>query len=236
LCLVFFFKLNLFSLHLLVVAVRPPPQDVNVALMATPAKPPINGVMPKSFAVLLTEWTNMDLERFRHSKFTRAETSMAQAYGKRKYLFDTIRRRQQEGQTLQESALSLDRERHVEGARPTTMTNFYRSLHADDDRISRRQKRQNPNPEATPPRNQRAFAAPPPQARAAPQARARGPPANPYNPPPIGGWPAPFPLPTPRIRGGLRDQIAQDRAWHNNRGPNWEGGGHTSGHMEMRDH
>jgi hypothetical protein len=92
--------------------------------------------MPKSFTLLLTEWQNRGLEGFRNFQFMNASPSLAQAYSKRKYLFDTIARRHREGDGQQamlsqkESALSLDRER---GAR--SMAKFYCLLHTDDDKI-----------------------------------------------------------------------------------------------------
>ena len=98
--------------------------------------------MPKSFVLLLAEWRNRGLEEFRRYSFPPGNASLAQAYKKRKYLFDTIsggEERQLGVLALEESARALDRRR---GA--VTMATFYRTLHESDTQIVRREKRRRP--------------------------------------------------------------------------------------------
>ena len=67
--------------------------------------------MPKSFVQLLAEWRNRGLEEFRNYSFPPGNNSLAQAYKKRKYLFDTIYAGQGGEQgvlALEESARALD--------------------------------------------------------------------------------------------------------------------------------
>jgi hypothetical protein len=55
---------------------------INEALRATPRLPAIGTPMPKSFALLLTEWQNRGLEAFRNCQFMNVLPSLAQVYSK----------------------------------------------------------------------------------------------------------------------------------------------------------
>ena len=142
----------------------------------------------------------MGLEIFRNYKFQKA-TPMAQAYWKRKYLFDTIASRFETGVLLlsmEESAASLDRER---GRR--TMTGFFRILHDADPTIVRRQRQGNGNA----PRRRDATPAPAPAREV--RRRARRPPQP----------------PRARNRDVMIDGV-RARDWA--RSNLWSGGGNTS--------
>jgi hypothetical protein len=100
---------------------RPPPaMTINEALRATPRLPAIGTPMLKSFSLLLMEWQNRGLKAFWIFQFMNELPSLAQAYSKQKYLFDTITAphhcegdEQQAMLSLEESAVSLDCERDV---------------------------------------------------------------------------------------------------------------------------
>lgn len=216
----FFFCFNLYAL----LAPDPPPPAVparraplnlNDALMASPRMPSIDNKMPKSFAVLLAEWQNLDLESFRNARLH--EQKQAQAYGKRKYLYDTIASRSEaQGVTLQAMARSLDVERVY---RKETMTAFFRFLHGGDDSIARRRSR----PRARPAAAARVRPARPHPAHAAPRT-ARAPAAV---VPPQGGWPPVRPAGPAITINGLPAAVAhaQERAANGA----WESTGRTSG-------
>jgi hypothetical protein len=135
--------------------------------------PPLVDGLPESFGHLLAEWENKELASFRTLKFPPGDHALGQRYAKRKYLFDTIVRKQPAGQSLKESARLLD----VERGR-TSLNKRYTELKKVDSFIVRRQKRR--NPDDTPPRGAApAPPAPPPIRRnvryRAPQAaRGRG--------------------------------------------------------------
>ena len=100
--------------------------------------------MPKSFVQLLAEWRNRDLEEFRNYAFPPGNNSLAQAYKKCKYLFDTIAAGQggQQGMlALEQSARALDGERGG-----LSLAAFYRQRHDNDDNVVGREKRRRPNP------------------------------------------------------------------------------------------
>jgi hypothetical protein len=62
--------------------------------------------MPRNFVLLLTEWQNRGLEAFRNVVFLDAST-LTQAYGKRKYLYDYVVRTKEATQLLEERAAVL---------------------------------------------------------------------------------------------------------------------------------
>jgi hypothetical protein len=109
----------------------------------------------------------MGLEAFRNFKFrnTTAATSVAQAFTKRKYLYDTIVQRCEPQQRLEDAAASLDRARGT-----MTMTAFHRHLHAADESIVRRRRRRDDSEEEVPRRR-----APPPLPAPRPARRHRPP-------------------------------------------------------------
>jgi hypothetical protein len=143
-----------------------PARNINTALMPSARLPVMNNGLPDSMVLLLAEWESKELDSFRHLKFPPGEHALGQRYAKRKYLFDTIVRRQREGnhQSLRDSAEVLDRERKAARVgRPLTVNAFYNVLHSQDKFIVRRQKR--PNPDNTPPQNPCPAPPPPPPIR-----------------------------------------------------------------------
>jgi hypothetical protein len=194
--------------------------------------------MPKSFYLLLTEWTNEKLETFRSTKLRGV---VAQAYHKRQYMYDHIdQQRQDQGMlSLTAAAKALDRERV---GRRETMPAVYKNLKDADNRIVRRNKR--PRMEETPPRRPRNPPPPPP------------PPPPPRPPlPPTAAARAFRGVPFPNRRNpGLAAMMAWDADWQSRRTPHqrrcdresdimmagsrptqWEATGHTSGARFVRD-
>jgi hypothetical protein len=157
-----------FSIFLFFLSIDGPNRDLNEALRNTPRLPAFGKRMPRSFVLLLAEWENRGLEEFRNVSFrnTDAPTALAQAYAKRKYLYDAIVEGCTPGESLQQAASSLDRARGE-----MSMTNFYRHLHSADGTIVRRRRRRGEEAEEALPRRR-----PPPPMRAAPHPRPPRPP------------------------------------------------------------
>ena len=83
---------------------------VNEALLPSMRLPAMHSSMPKSLVALLKEWRSADLDSFRSLKFPPSENARAQAYGKRRYLYDYIKGRKGDNETLEDSATVLDRD------------------------------------------------------------------------------------------------------------------------------
>ena len=132
--------------------------------------PAFGSSMPKSLVLLLAEWQSRDLNTYRSFKFQAGDNALAQGYGKRKYLFDTIASKALiDGSTVEEAAVALDRVRMAE---KKTVTKYYRDLLGADDCLVRRAKR----PKAASPERRRIVGNPAAAARRPQQpARARRP-------------------------------------------------------------
>jgi hypothetical protein len=178
--------------------------------------PSMSTSMPKSLPALLKEWRSADLDSFRSLKFPPSQNAMAQAYGKRRYLFDHIKSLTGEGQTFEESAGVLDRHR---ARSKVTLTAYYRQLVKDDDSIVHRSKR--PRPNDTPPPARRPSPPPCP-----PAARPRPPAPRPYQ-----GRGAPYTNNRNGIVGRRRvpPLPPPNPAFFMNLNIPWENTGHTSG-------
>jgi hypothetical protein len=146
---------------------------VTEALMPTHRLPSFSPTMPKSFGLLLREWISRDLGSFKTYKFPAANQSLAQAYNKRKYLYNKIVSSKTAGQTLVDSAVVLDRQRVDLGC---TLAKFHKHLHAEDGGLIRRTKKRRADADATPERRPLpAPRAPPRIIVPAAAARGRGP-------------------------------------------------------------
>jgi hypothetical protein len=113
--------------------------------------PAFNTRMPRYFVLLLAEWKKGGLDAF-HVIFQDI-SALTQAYAKRWYLVDYVKRKREAGQMLKESAAALDA---MLGTR--TLKFCLCQLQAEDNAIVRQVKHWRvivdtpDNPEATPPR------------------------------------------------------------------------------------